>query len=79
MAKPIFVIKVDRSILFNPSQMESFKEMFERICHSIGDEYHVLAIEKQYDVEVLGIENVEITYEELQDLMENIVKDKEEK
>ena len=78
MAKPIFIIKTDRDVLLSPSKMEEFRELFSQIVKTIGDEYHVIALEKKYDVEVFGIENVELTDEEFQELMDKIRKETEE-
>lgn len=70
MAKPVFIVKTDRSTLINSSKMEEFREFFSRVVASIGDEYHVIAMTKEYDVAVLNGELFEVTDEKWEQIKE---------
>jgi hypothetical protein len=72
MAKPIFVIKVDREVLLISSKMEEFRKVFDSICKSIGDEYHILAMTKEYDVSVLNGELFEVREEQWEHILKII-------
>ena len=61
MPKPVLVIKVRRINLLTKNRMEELERMAKVIVESVGEEYHVLFIEENYDVFILDGKKIEVT------------------
>lgn len=72
MPKPVLVIKVRRINLLTKNRMEELERMAKVIVESVGEEYHVLFIEENYDVFILDGKKIEVTDLEILEIKRKI-------